>query len=202
MAFLTTLNAMLQNLAPAWVRARVLAVALLVFQGGLALGSVLWGLAAEHAGLHVALLCAGAGVAATTLLRFVAPLPDADVDVTAWIHWPVPAPIGDRGPDLEDGPVLVTIEYRVDPEKAAAFVQAAHRLGRLRRRDGASRWGIFRDTEAPDRYVETFIVNSWAEHLRQHERPVAADRLVEESTRRLARERPTVRHLLYAAKGS
>lgn len=202
MTFVTTLNAMLQNLAPAWVRARVLAVSLLVFQGSLAIGSVLWGLAAEHAGLHVALLCAGAGLAATMVLRFVAPLPDADVNLTAWIHWPVPAPIGSLGHDLEDEPVLVTVEYRVDPQRAAAFVEAAHRLGRLRRRDGASRWGIYRDTEVPDRYVETFIVNSWAEHLRQHERPVAADRLVEESTRHLARERPTVRHLLYAGKGS
>ena len=64
--------------------------------------------------------------------------------------------------------------------------------------DGASRWGIFRDTESMDLYVETFMVNSWAEHLRQHARSVKADHLVEEAVRRTARATPIVRHFLYA----
>lgn len=201
MAFLSTTNAMVQRLAPAWVRARVLAVSLLVFQGSLALGSVVWGFSAERAGLGLALLLAGAGVAATALLRFVAPLPDVEVDLSTWNHWPVPAPVEELGHDLEDGPVLVTVEYRVDPEQVTAFVEAVHGLGRLRRRDGASRWGIYFDTDAPDRYIETFIVSSWAEHLRQHERAIAADRLVEEAVRRQVREGPVVRHYLYADRG-
>lgn len=200
MIFISVLNTMVQQLAPAWVRARVLAVFLLVFQGSLALGSVVSGLVAEHWGVHSAMLLASAGAAAALLLRFIAPLPDVNVDLSAWNHWPAPALVAELGLGLEDGPVLVTVEYRVDPERAAAFVQAAHRLGRLRRRDGASRWGLFRDTDSPDRYIETFIVNSWAEHLRQHERSVVADRQVEESTRRFAKQRPTVRHFLYASR--
>jgi MFS family permease len=200
MVFIAVLNTMVQQLAPGWVRARVLAVSLLVFQGSLALGSVVWGYVAERTDFKAALLLAGAGTVAALSLRFLAPLPDVDVDLSAWNHWRTPTLAGDLEPALEDGPVLVTVEYRVNPERAQAFVQAAHRLGRLRRRDGASRWGIYRDTGAPDRYIETFIVNSWAEHLRQHERPVAADRLVEESTHVLARERPVVRHFLYARK--
>lgn len=198
MIFISLMNTMVQQLAPAWVRARVLAVFLLVFQGSLALGSVVWGAVAQHADVGFALTAAGAGTAAAVLLRFLAPLPDVDLDLSAWNHWRAPAFVPSLGADLDDGPVLVTIEYHVDPARAAAFVRAAHRLGRLRRRDGASRWGIFRDTSAPDRYIETFIVSSWAEHLRQHERPVKADRAVEESARRFARELPTVRHFLYA----
>ena len=70
----------------------------------------------------------------------------------------------------------------------------------MRRRDGASSWGIFRDTESTDQYIETFIVNSWAEHLRQHERSVNADRLLEEAVRGVTRDAPVIRHFLYASK--
>ncbi len=196
--FISTLNTMMQQLAPSWVRARVLAAFLLVFQGSVALGSIVWGLAAERRGIPFALTLASAGTAASILLRFVARLPNADLDVTPWVHWN--APPGSLQTGAGDGPVLVTVEYRVDPEHAATFLEAVHRLGRLRRRDGASRWGIFRDTETPDRYVETFVVSSWAEHLRQHERSVHADRPVEEAVQGSAREKPTVRHLLYARR--
>ena len=200
MTFISLLTTMVQQLAPTWVRARVQAVFLLTFQGSLALGSVAWGLAAEHGGLAFALLAAGTGTAVMVLLRFVTPLHSVDVDLTAWNHWPAPKIADDLHTDLDDGPVLITLEYRIDPEHAAAFVTAAHRLGRLRRRDGASRWGLYRDTGSPDRYVETFIVNSWAEHLRQHTRSVKADHAVEQAVHGLTREPPTVRHFLYAQK--
>ena len=74
-----------------------------------------------------------------------------------------------------------------------------HAYGRIRRRDGASRWGIYRDVESANRFTETFIVTSWAEHLRQHERMTQADRELEDRLRNLVRNSPTVRHLLYAS---
>jgi Transmembrane secretion effector len=199
MTLISLLTTTVQQLAPAWVRARVGAVFLLAFEGRLALGSVVWGLAAEHRGVEVALLGAGAGAAAAMLLRFVAPMPSVDVDLTEWVHWREPARIADLGYDVNDGPVLVSIEYQVVPERATAFVQAAHRLGRMRRRDGASRWGLFRDTDAPDVYIESFVVNSWAEHLRQHERQVKADQALETAVGRTVRGAPRVRHFLYAS---
>ena len=196
--FIATLNTMVQQSAPAWVRARVLAVFLLVFQGSVALGSAVWGLAAEHRGLVFAFLLASAGTAASILLRFFARLPQVEVDLSPWVHWNAPTLADGLDYDSDDGPVLVTVEYRVDPHQAATFLEAVHRLGRLRRRDGASYWGVFRDTQSTDRYVENFIVSSWAEHLRQHERSVGADRPVEEAVHRAARETPIVRHFLYA----
>jgi MFS family permease len=199
--FISILTTMVQQLAPSWVRARVLAVFLLVFQGSMALGSFVWGLAAQRRSIAFAFVLASAGTAATILLRFFARLPKVDVDLSPWIHWNAPPSVAGLGYGPEDGPVLVTLEYRVSPERIATFIKAVHRLGRLRRRDGASRWGIYRDTETPDRYVETFIVNSWAEHQRQHERPVKADRPVEEAVQRSARERPTVHHLVFASRG-
>ena len=72
-----------------------------------------------------------------------------------------------------------------------------HEYGRIRRRDGASRWGICRDLEIADRYLETFIVSSWAEHVRQHDRLTRADSQIEEQLRRCTRSEPSVRHLVY-----
>ena len=198
--FISILTTMVQQLAPSWVRARVLAVFLLVFQGSMALGSFVWGLAAERRSIAFAFVLASAGTAATILLRFFARLPNVDVDLSPWNHWNAPPSVAALGYGPEDGPVLVTIEYRVNPQEVDTFLEAVHRLGRLRRRDGASRWGVYRDTETPDRYVETFIVDSWAEHQRQHERPVKADRPVEEAVYGSARERPTVHHFVYARR--
>lgn len=111
----------------------------------------------------------------------------------------MPAIFKDVAPDLDQGPVLVTVEYLVDPDRAAEFVEAIHEYGRIRRRDGASRWGIYRDVENADRYVETFLVSSWAEHLRQHERATRADRALEDRLHSYARSAPNVRHLIYMA---
>jgi len=195
--FISIFTTMVQQLTPAWVRARVLAVFLLIFQGSIALGSFVWGWAAEHRSTEFAFVVASVGTAASILLRFVAGLPNVDTDMSPWVHWNALPSVAELGYGPEDGPVLVTIEYHVNPQRVGTFVKAVHRLGRLRRRDGASRWGIYRDIESADRYIESFIVNSWAEHQRQHERAVKADRPVEEAVQRSARVVPIVRHYLY-----
>jgi hypothetical protein len=104
-------------------------------------------------------------------------------------------------PELEGGPVLVTVEYLVAAQWRAEFVQAIHRYERIRRRDGASSWGIFHDTEVAERYLEIFLVDSWAEHLRQHERQIQADRKLEQLLRSYVVHEPSVRHLVYATNG-
>ncbi len=81
-------------------------------------------------------------------------------------------------PQAEQGPVLVTVEYRIDPQRTAEFAAAMLELGRFRRRDGAVDWGLFEDVAEQGRYLETFVVESWGEHLRQHERATVADRQI------------------------
>ena len=76
--------------------------------------------------------------------------------------------------------MLVELEYRIDPARSAEFIQAARELERIRRRDGAFEWWLLRDATDPALYIETFAVETWAEHLRQHERVSAADRAVED----------------------
>jgi MFS family permease len=83
-------------------------------------------------------------------------------------------------PELEHGPVLVQIEYKIDPTRQYEFALAMKDLGSIRKRDGAFFWGIFRHDTYPDVFIESFLIESWAEHLRQHERITIADRLVED----------------------
>ena len=196
--FISVMSALVQSLAPDWVRARVLSIFMLVFQGGLAAGSALSGALAARAGIQHALLWAGIGIMATTALGLVAKLPDATTDVSPWIHWRMPAIVKDVRPELDEGPVLVTLEYRVNRDQSQEFLEAIHEYGRVRRRDGAYRWGVYRDLEDADRYVETFLIRSWAEHLRQHERSTKADREVEDRLRTYVTGVPKVRHLVAA----
>jgi hypothetical protein len=172
----------------------VLAVSMLVFQGGVAAGSATWGAVAARAGLGRALLWAGVGTIISMLLGLFLRLPDVSIDLTPWNHWRVPSVVDI---DADAGPVLVTVEYHVDPGRVSDFIETMREYGRVRRRDGASRWGICRDLEDADRYIETFVVSSWSEHLRQHDRLTRADSQLEQRLRSCVRSDPNVRHLLY-----
>jgi MFS family permease len=197
--FISLISALVQNLAPDWVRARVLAIFILVYQGSYALGTVVWGAVAQRASVRTALVFAGIGTIATIAVAFFAKLPDSPADLSPWNHWRMPAVVEAVGADLAQGPVLVTIDYFVVPKRTAEFLEVMHEYSRMRRRDGAFRWAIFRDTEIADHYLEIFLVNSWAEHLRQHERQTQADRELEERMQSCVAAEPTVRHLIHTA---
>jgi hypothetical protein len=113
-------------------------------------------------------------------------------------HWPEPHL--DVIPGADDGPVLVEVEYRIDPLQAASFVQAIRALEPIRLRDGATLWAVYHELSQPGRYLETFVVDSWLEHLRQHDRVTVADRIVEERVQRFHRAEtpPAVSHLIAA----
>jgi len=98
--------------------------------------------------------------------------------------------------DGDEGPVLVTLEYQVDPAESEEFLRAVRRLEPVRRRDGAIRWNVYRDTADASRWLEVFVVESWIEHLRQHERVTAGDRVLLEAAARFHRgaDGPLVRH--------
>jgi predicted MFS family arabinose efflux permease len=171
---LSTLNSLYQSSLPGWVKARGMGFYLIVFQGGNAIGSAVMGLGAQQVGLSTMLLVAAIGLVLGPLagLRFrfrsIAPeelLPAGD--------WPTPPPIGDEPPA---GPVMVSVEYRPRPELQDSFLVALYDSRWSRRRTGASSWRVWRDSAEPDRFVEQFVVASWQEHQRQHERVSARDR--------------------------
>jgi MFS family permease len=195
---LSSLNTSAQRVAPGWVRARTLAVFQLVMQGGLAIGSLAWGLVTGFADVETALTIAACGLVAGVALARRWPLARSELDdLTPAGVWS--DPIVDIEPRPDDGPVLITVEYLVDPADTDDFISAMHELNRIRRRDGAYRWGLYADLERPGFHLETFLVDSWSEHLRQHGRLTVADLEVTKLIRSFHRgeEPPVVRHLLW-----
>ncbi|GAB2997231.1 MFS transporter [Streptomyces pseudoechinosporeus] len=200
---LSTLNAAVQQRLPGWVRGRGLAIYLVVFQGGQALTAPVWGALADGLGLTASLLI-GAGLlvgGALSVRRW--PLHSAEgTDPSPSDHWPVPPLVFEPGP--ADGPVLVSVTYRVAPRDRAAFTDRMRHVARSRLRTGALTWGLFQDGGDPGRFIENYLVASWSEHLAQHHsRLTANDRRFEEQARALlvAGTAPEVTHAFDAATG-
>ena len=196
-AVLSSLNVSAQMALPAWVRSRGLAVNLAVFFGSMTVGSILWGWLAGRLGIDRSLLIAAAGalVAIAATWRFKL-LGGAVIDHAPSAHWAAPVltePLAGAA-----GPVLVTVEYDVDPSDQPAFAAAMALLADERRRDGAFFWQLFRDAANPRRQVETFMLESWLDHLRQHERVTEADRRIQAQVDAYhrGRDRPKVTHLI------
>jgi MFS family permease len=195
-AVLASLNVSAQVALPDWVRGRGLAAYVTVFFGTMTVGSALWGFIADRFGLPAAHYIAAAGaLLALFLTRRWRLQSGPEGDLTPSMHWPEPVL---TGAEEDAGPVLVTVEYYVSPGNRAAFLAALARLARERRRDGAYAWDVFQDAAHPERVLETFLVDSWLEHLRQHRRVTKADRVVEEHVQALARETPRVTHYIAA----
>lgn len=170
---LTTLNGVAQAVLPDWVRGRGLAVYLMVFNGTLAGGSLAWGLIAQHMGLAPTLMLAGAALLITALLAKRLALPAGEADLQPAQHWA--EPVVSDAVDIRRGAVLIQIRYRVPQADRAAFQHAMHKLAQARRRDGAYAWGLMEQTDDAGALLEWFMVESWQEHLRQHQRVSRAD---------------------------
>lgn len=197
MSLMSSFNVSAQTLVPGWVRARALAIYLLVFFGGMALGSAAWGVIATHIGISRSLLCAAGALLVGLVAAWFFPLRISEqLDLEPSLHWSEPTFVNE--PDPRAGPVLVTVDYLIDPERAEEFLAAIRELGRILRRDGAARWGLFADTARPGHYIETFLVESWAEHMRQHARVTGEDRVVQDRVRsfHIREAPPAVTHLI------
>jgi MFS family permease len=182
-AAVSSLNVSAQIALPDWVRGRGLAMYVTVMFGALTLGSAIWGALATAAGLPAALLCAAVGaIVAIPLTRSWKLRTGENLDLSPSMHWPEPVTSHEIEPDR--GPVLVTIEYHIDPKYREPFLKALSRSARERRRDGAYDWGIFEDPAQDGRFIETFLTDSWLEHLRHHQRVTKADRIMEQAVRR------------------
>jgi MFS family permease len=173
LSVLSTFIVAAQQASPAWVRARVLAVYLMIFQAGIA-------------GLNIAYFgIAGGMVLGAVLALRLKPATGEVVDFTPAHHWPDPVVAEEPSPDA--GPIMVQVEYCVDPLRADDFRTAMAELGQIRRRDGAMQWWLFQDTADPARFVETWLEATWVEHLRTHERVSVAHQEIEQRIRGLTR---------------
>ena len=200
-AVLSSLNVSAQFALPEWVRRRGLAVYVTVMFGAMTIGSAFWGQIARMAGLPIAHLLAAAGaVVAIPLTRRWKLHSGATIDLAPSMHWPAPVVAGEI--ENDQGPVLVTIEYHVAERNRGALLAALDKVEHERRRDGAYAWQVFEDTAETGRFLETFLVESWVEHLRQHERVTNADRVLQEHVHRLLELPPKVTHLISAEAAS
>jgi MFS family permease len=203
MAWISTANSLTlaaQVALPNWVRARGMAIYQMALMGGAAAGSFLWGQVAGVSSVRIAVIAAAVvGPLLWLLTRGLSVEGGADPDFSPAAPGSVPELAIEVAAD--DGPVMVTVEYQIDPAQAEAFAEVMQKTRRARLRQGALSWGLFRDTSAPGRYIEYFVDESWVEHLRRLERFTAADAGLRE--RRLAFHRgespPRVRRFVAEA---
>ncbi len=201
---LSSLQIAAQTSVPAWVRARALALYIVVFSAGMAVGSLGWGTLAQLTGSSLTLTIAAAGTLLAALFGLRFHLADAAmVDPRPAGHWPQPEAMQDVANDR--GPVLVTVQYVVRLEERARFLQLMNELGHGRRRNGAVQWGVAEDTTTPGTYLEYFLDSSWLEHLRQHERVTEDERALQERICALLVDpqgRPLVKHYVGGMPGA
>lgn len=194
----SSLNVSAQYALSDWVRGRGLAIYVTTFSGAMALGSVLWGGLASFIGLSTTLFVAAACALLMIRLTWRWRLQGtAVINLTPSMHWPTPVVAGRI--ENNAGPVLVTIEYAVRPNEREAFLDTLYRMSAQRRRDGAYAWGVFEDAAERGRFVETYLVESWLDHLRLHERVTKADHAVEERVHSFLTRAPKITHLITPA---
>src|SRR5262245_54074762 len=192
-----TLNVSAQIALPDWVRGRGLAMFATVLFGATAAGSAIWGQAASIVGLQGAQFIAAAGLLAAIPLTWRWKLgTGANVDLTPSMHWP--DPIVTHDVERHQGPVLVTVEYRINPRDRDQFIAAMAQLGYESQGNGAYGWVVSEDSASEGRMLETFLVESWLEHLRQRERVTNEDRVLQDLVNQFQTEdvMPKITHFI------
>ena len=167
----STAQAAAQLVAPAWVRARALAIYQLAFNAALAVGSLLWGLLGVWIGLQQSMAAAAVlsvvlavlvrgyslddAVAATPAMASALPIPEA------------PAPEFAASLIRSRGRILETMRYRVPPVDREAFLDAMITVQHVRGRAGAMDWRLYEDVAHPDAWLEVWSMQNWTDHLRE-----------------------------------
>jgi len=198
---MTTAQTAAQTALPNWVRSRGMGVFLTFFMGSLAIGPAVWGGLAEATNLPVAIYTASFCLAISSLFTRRWPVSGNEaLDHTPSKHWKLPEPVMDISPD--QGPVMICVTYRVEPENREAFLAAMEQLGKARRRDGAWDWNVMENISAPGTFQEYYLVYTWLDHLRQHERISKQDAMVQAKIRELLvpDTSPTISHYIRSGK--
>jgi MFS family permease len=195
---LSTFNVTVQTSSPRWVVGRTVAIYQMVTFGGLAIGSWLSGLVATQFSLSVCIASSGVLAMVSALLGRKLPIRQPEglnLDPSKTWSSEHRAQL-DRL--IDSGPVVVTVEYRIAVDDAEPFRLAMRELRRVRRRDGAKRWSLMQDMEAPEIWIERYHSPNWVEHLRRQHRFTVADREIERRALDFHQGEgpPRVRHLI------
>lgn len=175
MLLISLFNVAVQLSAPRWVTARALSLFNASLTGGIALGAWLWGQAAGEWGVGGALVASGVLLILTLLIGFVLPMPAVSLAEVELVD------IGYE-PEVElaitarSGPIVIEIDYRVDPAEARQFYEAMLKLQRVRLGNGGFDWSISRDIADPALWTERYHLPTWGDYLRLRSRFTQADR--------------------------
>nr|WP_235398856.1 MFS transporter [Sphingomonas sp. SRS2] len=171
---LSTFNITIQLASPRWVVARALSVYQMTAFGGMAFGAWLLGVIADDHGVSAALLAGALVQAAVMLIGFLSPLPQAeDLNLDPISQWTEPETAVPLEP--RSGPVVITLEYRIEPGNIVPFLAAMTERRRIRRRDGAHGWTLLRDLHDPELWIERYHVATWLDYVRHNQRRTHAD---------------------------
>jgi MFS family permease len=199
MSAMSTFNTATQASAPQWVRSRAVAMHMVAALGAFAMGSAFWGASSDLIGLTPTLCVAAACMVVSLLLAKPMPLRMGALhEVTQATPWD--ELFIEAEPLPEAGPVAVEVGYRIAPGSDAAFLDTISRMKAPRRRDGATFWRVYKDLGEPSRYVERFIVESWAGYLHQRARATLADQALETEVRAFLAPGETARMSHYIAE--
>ena len=193
----TALNLAAREAVPSWVVSRALGSYLMVFQASIVTGALLWGALADAIGVKWTLLAAVCAFAPSLLLVRWLGLPVVAKGDMAVVARPSPDVIAE--PEAEDGPIMIMVDYEVAPESEDRFIEVMEEARVVRRRTGASRWGVFEDARRPGHFIETFVVPSWGGYLLQRNRYTAADLRVLDAANalHLGQDRPEVNYFVH-----
>ena len=197
---MATLFVSAQVALPEWVRGRGLAVFLTVYFGAMTLGSAAWGAIANLSGLSFALYLSGACALIGMVLTWRWKLQTgAALNLSPSMDWKAPAFVH----KVEDnqGPILMIVEYKIDPKDSAPFLALMQQIGSERKRDGAYAWHVFDDPNEPGRIIETALVHSLLELEYRSLRMTKADQLIEERARAFLQDPPKPSYFVASKRG-
>jgi MFS family permease len=159
-----------QRAMPPWARGRMNATHIMLSQGGMALGGLVWGGSAASLGIKFTLLASAALLLSSLALAF--PL---SIDFTGSLNFDPATPATQyhamlHAPHPEDGPVAITIDFLIDPVNRAKFLEQMRAVRLMHLRNGAFSWRLDEDLSECHFFRLEMLVASWSEHLLQHER--------------------------------
>lgn len=164
---------------PGWVRARGMSLYQMGLMGGSAIGAAIWGKLAFYTDVTTS-VCAGAGfgLAMIFFVRHLKIEGEQEEDLTPVC--PVEHPVPSREIEAHEGPVMISIEYQINPHELAKFSDVMKKARSARLRQGALSWSFFEDAESPGKMIEYFVFETWADYLRRFDRFTTNDLKMQE----------------------
>lgn len=174
MLTISLLNISVQLSAPRWVTARALSLFSSLLTGGIAIGAWFWGQVANHWSIDIAIIASGVLMLTLPIFALFLRLPEASQAGAEAVNIEGEPEVG-LAITMRSGPIVIEVEYRVEPDDARAYYNAMLEVQKVRLRNGGFNWSISRDIGDPSLWTERFHFPTWGDYLRMRDRFTQAD---------------------------